>query len=65
MRQAEGTSMTDKCGLIPAEASVYCAELGNKDLDEKGRKRKALINCTHRLTQHFSDRDSVLISLSF
>lgn len=56
--------MTDKCHLIQAEASFGCSvELGNEELDEKGKKeRKAPINGTRRLTQHFSGRDRELIS---
>lgn len=54
--------MADKSGLIQEEASVFCVELTNMDLDEKIVTKGLEKLHTHRLTQHFSKGDGVLIS---
>lgn len=54
--------MTDKSGLIEEDVSVFCEELANVELDEKREREKPDKLHTHRLTQHFSGGDSVLIS---
>ncbi len=54
--------MTDKSGLIQGEASVFCEELTNMELDEK-RERKALINYTHIVSRNTSQEQIVGSSL--
>ena len=48
--------------LIQEEASVFYEGLTNMELDEKREKKSSDKLHTHRLTQHFSGGDSVLIS---
>lgn len=47
--------MTDKSSLIREDVSVFCEELTNMELDERG-ETKGLINYTHSVSRNTSQR---------